>query len=66
MDMDADIKPRLNHQLYLQVLIRMIPDERLAKAFALSAWSKGLFLEGLKKNFRKKRKKRFTGFILTG
>ncbi|MCS6975165.1 MAG: hypothetical protein NZM13_11825 [Cyclobacteriaceae bacterium] len=55
-DMDADIKSKPNHQLYLHVLMRMTPDERLAKAFALSAWVKHLFLEGLKKRFPEKTK----------
>ena len=49
-----DIKPRPNHQLYLQILQRMTPDERLAKAFELSAFAKALFLEGLRKTFPNK------------
>jgi hypothetical protein len=44
-------KPRPNHRLYLQVLRRMTPAERLAKAFELSDFSKRLFLDGLRRRF---------------
>lgn len=44
-------KPRPNHRQYLQVLRRMTPDQRLAKAFELSDLSKQLFKEGLRKQF---------------
>lgn len=46
-----DIKPRPNHEQYLRVLMQMTPEERLMKAFQLSAWAKELFLEGLKQTF---------------
>lgn len=46
-----DIKPRPNHQLYLQILRRMTPEQRLAKAFELSAFAKELFLAGLRQRF---------------
>ena len=44
-------KLRPNHRLYLQVLRRMTPAERLAKAFELSDFSKRLFLEGLRRRY---------------
>ena len=46
-----DIKPRPNHKLYLQTLRKMTPEQRLAKAFELSAMAKELFLLGLRKRF---------------
>ncbi len=44
-----DIKPRPNHKIYLQILRRMTPEQRLAKAFELSEFSKQLFIHGLRK-----------------
>ena len=44
-------KRRPNHRRYLGVLRSMTPAERLAKAFELSAFSKQLFFEGLRKRF---------------
>ena len=49
-----DIKPRPNHQLYLEILQRMTPEQHLLKVFELSALSKALFLEGLRKTFPNK------------
>jgi hypothetical protein len=46
-----DIKPRPNHQIYLSILRRMTPEQRLLKAFDLSEFSKRLFLSGLKQRF---------------
>jgi hypothetical protein len=46
-----DPKPRPNHRVYLQVLQKMTPEERLAKAFELSARVKRLFIEGLRERF---------------
>jgi hypothetical protein len=46
-----DIKPRPNHQLYLQTLRRMTPEQRLKKAFELADLGKRLFLAGLKRRF---------------
>ena len=43
-----DPKARPNHQLYLQVLRRLTPEQRLAKAFELSAFAKALFIHGLR------------------
>lgn len=47
-------KPFPNHSEYLQTLIRMTAEQRLLKAFELSAFIKSLFLEGLKKTFSEK------------
>lgn len=46
-----DIKPRPNHRLYLQILRRMTPEERLKKALELSEFSRQLFIEGLRHRF---------------
>lgn len=46
-----DIKPRPNHRLYLQVLRRMTPEQRLKKAMELSALVKRLFRQGLRQRF---------------
>jgi hypothetical protein len=43
-----DIKPRPNHKLYIQILRNMTPEQRLAKAFELSEFSKQLFVHGLR------------------
>ena len=45
----SDLKPRPNRKRYLQVLRSMTPEQRLAKAFELSAMTKELFLAGLKR-----------------
>jgi hypothetical protein len=47
-------KENPNHRLYLQTLKHMTPEQRLLKAFELSALSKKLFLHGLKKRFPEK------------
>ena len=44
-------KPRPNRREYIQVLRRMTPEQRLAKAFELSELTKRLFREGLRKQF---------------
>jgi hypothetical protein len=46
-----DPKPRPNHRLYLEVLRRMTPEQRLAKAFELSEATKQLFRQGLRERF---------------
>jgi hypothetical protein len=40
-------KPRPNHELYLEVLRRMTPAQRLAKAFELTELSRQFFRAGL-------------------
>ncbi len=46
-----DPKPRPNHRLYIEVLRRMTPERRLAKAFELSALAKRAFIDGLRQRF---------------
>ena len=46
-----DPKERPNHRLYIQVLRRMTPEQRLRKAFELSEFAKQLFIHGLRKRF---------------
>ena len=45
------IKDRPNHKLYIQVLRRMTPEQRLLKAFELSDFTRQLFIQGLRKRF---------------
>ncbi len=47
-------KDRPNHKLYLEILRKMTPEERLMKAFELSEFSKQLFLHGLRQRFPEK------------
>ena len=47
----ADIKPQPNRRLYIQTLRSMTPEQRLAKAFELSEFSKQLFIHGLQQRF---------------
>ncbi|HEY2725700.1 MAG TPA: hypothetical protein VGI61_00890 [Parafilimonas sp.] len=49
-----EIKPRPNHTIYLQALKNMTPAQRLQKAFELSAFTKALFFQGLRKRFNNK------------
>lgn len=44
-----DPKPRPNHQLYVQILRSMTPDQRLRKALELTELGKRLFAEGLRR-----------------
>jgi hypothetical protein len=44
-------KKRPNHRRYLQVLKTLTPEQRLLKAFELSAFTNALFVEGLRKRF---------------
>jgi hypothetical protein len=44
-------KPRPNHRLYIETLRRMTPAQRLSKAFELSAFSKRIFMDGLRRTF---------------
>ncbi len=45
------LKQHPNHAVYLQRLRRMSPEQRLRKALELSAFSKQLFIHGLRKRF---------------
>jgi hypothetical protein len=44
-------KSRPNHRRYIDALRRMTPEQRLAKAFELSALGKELFIGGLRSRF---------------
>ncbi len=44
-------KDRPNHRAYLEVLRRMTPEQRIAKAFELSDMAKDLFRQGLRERF---------------
>ena len=44
-------KPQPNHGVYLDILRRQTPDQRLAKAFELGEFSRSLFREGLRQRF---------------
>ena len=46
-----NIKERLNHKIYIQVLRQMSPEERLLRAFELSEFTRQLFVHGLRKRF---------------
>ena len=46
-----DPKPRPNHQLYLEALRRLTPEQRLLKAFELTELSRELFRAGLWQRF---------------
>lgn len=47
-------KPSEHHREYLAILEKLGPEGRLQKAFELSAFSKQLFLEGLRARFPEK------------
>jgi hypothetical protein len=44
-------KARPHHRVYLDVLRGMTPEQRLAKAFDLSATARALFERGLRRRF---------------
>ena len=44
-------KPRPNHRAYLEVLLRMTPEQRIDKAFELSEMTRQLFRQGLRERF---------------
>lgn len=43
------MKARQNHRLYVQILRRMTPEQRLRKAFELREFGKELFRHGLRR-----------------
>lgn len=45
------MKPSRGHGVYLDILRRMSPEDRLRKAFELSDLSKSLFEHGLRRTF---------------
>lgn len=44
-----DPKPHPHHRLYIQILRRMTPDQRLRKALELTDLGKRLFADGLRR-----------------
>ena len=46
-----NIKERANHEVYIQALRRMSPEQRLIRAFELSEFVRDLFYHGLRKRF---------------
>jgi hypothetical protein len=44
-------KKRPNHQRYLEILRALTPEQRLLKAFELTAFAKELFIHGLRQAF---------------
>lgn len=45
------MKPGQNHAVYLDILRRLSPEDRLRKAFELSELSRSLFEHGLRRAF---------------
>ncbi len=50
-DLTMDPKPKANRKLYMEVLRRMTPAQRLEKAMELSEFAKQLFRHGLRRRF---------------
>ena len=46
-----NIKKNPSHKMYIQILRRMTPEERLTQAFELSEFTRELFYHGLRKQF---------------
>lgn len=46
-----DPKPRPNDAMYLEILRRMTPAQRLAKAFELTEFARAMHLHGLRRRF---------------
>jgi hypothetical protein len=46
-----DPKPRPNHQLYLEALRRLMPEQRLLKAFELTELTRELLRAGVRPRF---------------
>lgn len=49
-----DPKPRPNHHIYIEILRKMSPEQKLIKTFELSQLGKELFLQGLRQRYPKK------------
>ena len=58
-------KKRPNHRRYLDVLKSLTPEQRLLKAFDLSAFTKHLFIAGLRKRFPEATPEEFHRILLT-
>ncbi len=59
-----NIKKHQNHKIYIQVLRRMSPEQRLLKAFELSEFARALFVHGLRKRFPNLNDKDFKALLL--
>jgi len=59
-----DPKPRPNHRRYIEVLRRMTPEQRLAKAFELSEFAKQLFIHGLRERHPELNEEEFHKLLL--
>lgn len=46
--MNKDIKPRPNHEAYLEALRRLTPGERMMKVFELNDFAREMFMAGLR------------------
>lgn len=46
-----DLKPRPNHHIYIEILRKMSPEQKLIKTFELSQLGKQLFLQGLRQRY---------------
>jgi hypothetical protein len=57
-------KKRPNPKQYIQVLRRLSPEQRLLKAFELSAFCRALFVEGLRKRFPNATEAEFKAILL--
>ncbi|KPK99824.1 MAG: hypothetical protein AMJ91_06185 [candidate division Zixibacteria bacterium SM23_73_3] len=60
----VNIKKRLNHKIYLQVLRQMSPEKRLMRAFELSEFTRQLFIHGLHKRFPNLSEEEFKKILL--
>lgn len=58
-----DPKPRPNHRRYIHILRQMTPEQRLQKAFELSALARELFTEGLRLRFPDMQEEQFTTLL---
>lgn len=59
-----DLKPRAQHQLYIQILRRMTPDQRLRKALELTELGRRLFADGLRHRYPNLREEEFRRLYL--
>jgi hypothetical protein len=46
-----ELKRNPSHEVYIAALRRLTPEQRLAKAFAMSAFVRALFRQGLRERF---------------
>lgn len=60
----TDPKPRPNHSLYLEILRRMTPEQRLLKAFELSEFARQLFMHGLRRRYPDASEEEFRRLLL--